>query len=202
MTYKKLYKIFANIPTLKTKRFILRKITEKDASDVYEYSSDEQVSRYLFWYPHTSIEYTKEYLYNLKNDYRIGKYFDWGIEWRTGEYTGKMIGTCGFTSFDLFNNSAEVGYVLNKEFWGQGIACEALDEVIRFGFEELLLHRIEAKFAYENKNSLKVMEKCNMQFEGVLRSSVMLKGSYTDIGICSILGEEYLTYKLIQEFSK
>ena len=199
MKKEKLYKIFSKMPVLETERLVLRAMRVSDAEDMYDYAKEESVTEYLLWSPHNSFFYTKDYLQYIQSRYAVGDFYDWAL---VEKNSGKMIGTCGFTSFDLFNNSAEVGYVLNKEFWGQGIACEALDEVIRFGFEELLLHRIEAKFAYENKNSLKVMEKCNMQFEGVLRSSVMLKGSYTDIGICSILGEEYLTYKLIQEFSK
>ena len=106
-----------------------------------------------------------------------------------------MIGTCGFTSFDFRNNSAEVGYVLNRSYWGKGIAPEALDAVIAFGFDELILRRIEAKFIIGNDNSRRVMEKCGMQFEGVLRSSMMVKHEYRDIGICSILSDEYIKNK-------
>lgn len=195
MTNDKLYKIFSKIPTIHTKRLTLKKITESDAEDVFEYSSDPEVSKYLLWYPHKNIEYTKEYLYRLKNDYRIGRYYDWGVYIRGGENDGKMIGTCGFTSFDLYNNSAEVGYVLNRNFWGQELSSEALKAVIEFGFEKLLLHRIEAKFILDNVNSKKVMEKCQMTYEGVLRSSMMVKGDYKDIGVCSILSEEYLMTK-------
>lgn len=195
MTNDKLYKIFSKIPTIQTSRLTLKKITESDANDVYEYSSDPEVSKYLLWYPHKNIEYTKEYLYRLKNDYRIGRYYDWGVYIRGGNCDGKMIGTCGFTSFDLYNNSAEVGYVLNRNFWGRGLSSEALAAVIEFGFDKLLLHRIEARFIIDNANSKKVMEKCGMKYEGILRSSMMVKGDYKDIGICSILSEEYLINK-------
>ena len=195
MTYKKLYKIFSNIPPLETERLKLRKVTERDCSDVFEYSSDPFVSRYLLWSEHKSIDYTKEYLYRVKCDYRIGKYYNWAIELKDGELKGKMIGTCGFTSFDLINNCAEIGYVINPKFWGLGIAPEALAKVIEFGFDNLYLHRIEGKYLINNKNSLKVMEKCNMRFEGVLRSSMMVKNNYEDVGVCSILSNEYINHK-------
>ena len=190
-----LLKTFSNIPTLKTDRLILRKIKESDAEDVFEYSSDPQVSEFLLWRPHRSLSYTKDYLAYIKNEYRIGKFFDWAITVRSGAHKGKMIGTCGFTSFDLHNNSAEVGYVLNRSFWGQEIALEALTKVIEFGFSQLMLHRIEAKFIAENEKSLRVMEKCSMKFEGIRRSSYVVKGEYRDIGICSIISDEYYKEK-------
>ena len=53
----------------------------------------------------------------------------------------RMIGTCGFVRFDEENESAEVGYVLHPDYWGQGLAAEALREVLSFGFDRLELHR-------------------------------------------------------------
>ena len=102
-----------------------------------------------------------------------------------------MVGTCGFTSFNCSADSAEVGYVLNPDYWGKGIATEALRCVLKFGFEELKLHRIEAKFIEENKRSLRVMEKVGMTFEGVCREGMLIKGKYVNVGICSILRSEW-----------
>ena len=102
-----------------------------------------------------------------------------------------MVGTCGFTSFNCVSDSAEVGYVLNPEYWGKGIATEALTRVLRFGFEELKLHRIEARFIQENERSLHVMEKVGMTFEGVMREGMLIKGRYRNVGVCSILKKEY-----------
>ena len=89
------------------------------------------------------------------------------------------------------SDSAEVGYVLNPEYWGKGIATEALERVLQFGFEELHLHRIEAKFMQGNERSRRVMEKVGMSIEGVLRESMMIKGNYMNIGVCSILRSEW-----------
>ena len=88
-----------------------------------------------------------------------------------------MIGTCGFTRFDYSNNSAEIGYVINPEFRGRGIAGEAARRVIRFGFDELGLNRIEAKYMDGNVASRKVMEKIGMKYEGTMRGSLKIGGS-------------------------
>ena len=67
-----------------------------------------------------------------------------------------MIGTCGFSSFDFANNSAEVGYVINPAYQKRGYAPEALLEVMMFGFMELNLHRIEARYMDGNDASRKI----------------------------------------------
>lgn len=180
-------KLFIKIPQLKSERLILRKITDKDLNDVFEYARDEKVSKYLLWSPHVSKSYTKKYINILDIKYRRGEFYDWGLE-----YEGKMIGTCGFTSFSLENNSGEVGFVLNSSYWNLGIATEAVKLVLEYGFKTLNLNRIEAKFMTENLASKRVMEKCNMKFEGISRQAIFAKGKYYDIGIYSILNSEYL----------
>ena len=98
-----------------------------------------------------------------------------------------MIGTCGFTRFDPPNNSAEIGYVLNPAYRHMGIATEAASAIIRFGFNELLLHRIEARYMKGNDASRRVMERLGMSFEGEIREALYHNGEYKTVGICSII---------------
>jgi hypothetical protein len=69
------------------------------------------------------------YLAYVATRYRAGEFFDWAVVLRENQ---KMIGTCGFTSFSYEHNSAEIGYVLNPSYWGQGIALEAVQAVMYF----------------------------------------------------------------------
>ena len=188
----KLIKIFTKIPTLETPRLIMRRLRVNDYKDMYEYSRLESVTRYLLWSPHKDEEYTYRYLEHVQDDYRAGEFYDWALVYKEHD---KMIGTCGFTRFDLNNSSAEIGYVLNPYYWGVGLAPEAVSEVIRFGFEELKLNRIEARYIYGNNRSRHVMEKCGMTFEGMFRSQILNKNEYKDVGVCSILSREYLNNK-------
>ena len=181
-------KIFLSIPTVETDRLILRKIEGFDRNDVYEYASDPEVSRFLLWYPHKDLRFTEEYLKAVRRCYKKNDFFDWAI---TLKKNGKMIGTAGFTSFDIENNSAEIGYVLNSAYWGQGIAKEAASAVISFGFRVLSLHRIEAKFMTENERSRRVAQKCGMISEGIMRGAIIAKGEYRDIELYSITEEDY-----------
>lgn len=183
-----IHRIFSDIPRITTERLILRKMNVSDAVDMYEYAGLDKTVKYLSWEPHDDINYTHQYLRYLETRYRAGDFYDWGVILAS---ENKLIGTCGFTRFDFKNDSAELGYVINSDYCGKGIATEACAAIIRYGFESLALNRIECRFIPENLASRRVMEKNGMTFEGIRRGGMLIKGEYRDIGICSILKDEY-----------
>lgn len=87
----------------------------------------------------------------------------------------KVIGTC---ELHLAPNglSAEIGYLLNKAYWGQGFIPEALNAVLNLAFTDLKLNRVEAKFNECNRNSERVLLKVGMQKEGVFKDSRLFNG--------------------------
>ncbi|MBE6642169.1 MAG: GNAT family N-acetyltransferase [Ruminococcaceae bacterium] len=184
------YKTFKRIPSIETDRLILRKLKVSDFEDMYEYSKSDEVTKYLLWRSHPDEQYTRDYLKYIQSRYRAGDFFDWALEHKE---TGKMIGTCGFAKLDYDNNSAEIGYVINPAFWHKGYASEAVKKVIDFGFHTLNLHRIEARYIVGNEFSRKVMEKCGMIFEGIHRSSLMVKDSFVSVGYCAITADDYIS---------
>ena len=192
MKKEKIYRVFSHLPELTTERLTLRRMMVLDTDDMYEYACRPDVTKYLTWHPHPDREYTREYLEYLGNRYSAGMFYDWAVIY---EPDCKMIGTCGFTAFNCTSDSAEVGYVLNPEYWGKGIATEALTRVLQFAFEELKLNRVEARFMEDNERSRRVMEHVGMTFEGVLREAMLIKGSYANVGICSILRSEWEALK-------
>lgn len=180
----RMIKFFKDIPTLICDRLILRKITPADAKDMYEYASDGDLTEYLLWSPHPDIGYTRKYIRSLGRYYARGEFYDWGVELREN---GKFIGTCGFASIDQENRSAEIGYVINNAYRGMGYAVEAARAVIRIGFDELNLNRIEARYMVGNSASERVMRKLGMTYEGVCREEIFVKGKYRDIGHYALL---------------
>ncbi len=182
-------RIFSRMPELETERLVLRRMHVGDEEDMYAYARQSEVTRYLLWSPHPDIYYTRDYLRYLSTRYAAGNFYDWAIVLKETE---RMIGTCGFTSFDCAHDAAEIGYVLNPNYRGQGIAPEAVRAVLAFGFGKLALHRIEARFMEGNDASLRVMEKVGMHFEGYRREAMLVKGSYRTIGYASILQREYV----------
>ena len=196
MKKEKIYRVFSHIPELTTPRLTLRRMLPSDAADMYEYACRQDVTQYVTWYPHPDRNFTQEYLQYIAGRYSAGMFYDWAIVY---EPDCKMVGTCGFTAFHFAADSAEVGYVLNPEYWGKGIMQEALASVLEFGFEKLQLHRIEARFIEENVRSRHVMEKAGMKFEGVLREAMLVKGNYVNVGICSVLRSDWERMKAKKE---
>ncbi len=177
---------FKNIPTLYTDRLHLRRMRKSDLYDVFKYTSDPEVPKYLLWEPHGSLEDTRRYLARVNKLYRRARFYDWGVE-----HEGRIIGTVGFTGFDIHNDKGEIGYVISRDFWHRGIASEAVRAVLKFGFESLSLNRIEARFLPENEMSLRVAQSCGLTLEGTMREALLVKGCYRDISIAAVTAEEY-----------
>ncbi|MBO0466099.1 GNAT family N-acetyltransferase [Enterococcus plantarum] len=166
--------IFAENRYLETDRLKLRPITLNDANAMYEYGSDEETVTYVFPI-HQSIKDTKESIASYFMSAPLGKY---GIELKE---TGKLIGAIDLRVVEQ-HNIAEIGYSLNKAFWGQGFVAEAASELLRLGFNELQLMRIFAIHDIDNPQSGRVMEKIGMKIEGNIPNARMCKGKIvTDI---------------------
>lgn len=189
MEREEIIRLFRHIPTLETKRLILRKMKKSDAADMFEYASNPAVTKYLTWDVHPNERFTASYLSYLQSRYRAGEFHDWAITLRQND---RMIGTCGFTRFNFASCSAEVGYVLNPAYWGHTIAPEALSRVLRFAFDTLALNRVEAKCMAGNTASRRVMEKVGMSYEGCARESMYVKGKFVSVETCAILRSDYL----------
>ncbi len=188
MKKETVFKIFSSMPTLYTDRLSLRAMHPIDAEDMFDYARRPEVTKYLLWREHEDISFTRDYLAYIGRRYALGDFYDWAIIDRESR---RMIGTCGFTKIDTANNSAEIGYVLNPDFHRRGFASEAVRRILKFGFEELGVNRIEARFMQGNEASLALMMSVGMTFEGYMRDLVLAKGSYRTVGVSSILRSEY-----------
>lgn len=182
------YDVFTKIPTLFTDRLILRKIGVSDLADVYDYSRRPEVSRYLLWSPHSDPQITKSHLKYIQTRYAKHDFFDWAV---VVADSGKMIGTCGFSRLDEENNSAEIGYVLNSDYWGMGYAAEAVRRIMTFAFDTLGFHRIYARILEGNAASERVAQKCGMIRESTHRRALIVKGEYKTFSEYAILKEEF-----------
>lgn len=147
----------------------------EDAKEMFAYASDPEVTRYVLWDTHDSVEDTRDFLNFVAESYERGDFGGWGIVFKEN---GAFIGTCGLDAcYSPEHARAEVGYVLSRDYWGLGIMPEAVRAVIRFGFEEQDLNRIESRCTSENTASARVMEKAGMDYEGTFRQREFIKGS-------------------------
>ncbi|MBO4770352.1 MAG: GNAT family N-acetyltransferase [Clostridia bacterium] len=183
------YKKFTScLPTMQTERLVLEKLASRHAEDMFEYSSREDVTEFLSWYPHRDIYDTREWIRKTRALYRKGVFCDWAIVLKQ---SGKMIGTVGFVRFSPENNRAEIGYAMNPDYEGHGFMTEAVSAIINLGFSKFGLNRIEALFIDGDLKSRAVMERCGMTYEGMLADYLTIKGKSRNIGICSITINNY-----------
>lgn len=180
-------KIYGDLPVLETERLLLRKVTLKDAEEMFLYGSNEEVAKYVTWNTHKTLAETKEFIKLILSKYESGQVAPWGIEFKE---TGKFIGTIDFVSWQPNHKTAEIGYVISQDYWGKGLTTEAAKEIIKFGFEKMDFVRIQAKCLLENIGSARVMEKTGMTFEGIIRKGMFIKGEHQDLKMYSILKGE------------
>ena len=174
---------------IETERLLLRRMEMRDARDLFEYSRDEEVARYVLWEAQKNVSESRAYIKFMLRKYRAGDPASWCIV-RKDE--SRVVGTIGYMWFQPENNAAEVGYSLARDCWNQGYMAEALRAVLRYSFEEMAINRIEAQHEVGNPASGAVMRKCGMCHEGTLRSRLYNKGRYVDVELFAILRQDYM----------
>lgn len=163
--------------TLETPRLILRPFTLEDAPAMYRnWASDPEVTKYLTWPTHPSVQVSQMVLSDWVSCYEKKDYYQWAIVLRE---TGEPIGSMAVVSQRDDVGKAEIGYCIGRRWWRQGITPEALSAVIRFLMDEVGMQRIEARHDPRNPASGAVMRKCGMTFEGTLRRS-----DWNNQGLC------------------
>lgn len=173
---------------IETKRLILRRITLADAEDMYEYASDADNTYYVFP-THTSLDDTRFSIANYFMADPLGKF---GIELKEEQ---KMIGSIDIR-VDAKRQSGEIGYILNKNYQGNGYVTEAAQALMKFAFEVLELEKVTATCNSENNASEAVMIRLGMQKEGELRNHEIWKnGEWINLLQYGILREEYFENK-------
>jgi len=146
---------------LTTERLTLRPWRESDVYDFYEYASVDGVGQMAGWNPHRNVEESKMILEKFilqKKTFAL-------------EYKGKVIGSLGIEAYNEAQypeldslQGREIGYVLSKAYWGQGLMPEAVNAVINWLFEKEKLDFILVGHFDWNRQSQRVIEKCGFQY--------------------------------------
>ncbi len=147
--------------TLQTERLLLRPWRETDLQDFYKYASVDGVGQMAGWTPHRDIEESR----------RILGHFIEGKRCFALEYQGTVIGSLGIEAYNEAHypeladlSGCEIGYVLSRDYWGQGLMPEAVKAVIKYLFDVVKLDFILVGHFDRNKQSARVIEKCGFQY--------------------------------------
>ncbi len=180
---------------LETDNLILRKVLSTDAIDLWE-NIFNNFENYKYYYP---LEFIKqeEYsrlVFSYKERYRRGNYFRWGIVLKE---TNKLVGMINLHTPDYINNKILIGYIMMNKYKNNGIATEAAQRVLRFVFEDLNMHRLEAHVVDVNIPSERILQKIGMNLESLQKETYKLYNEYLDEKVYVILEHEYKNNKKI-----
>lgn len=175
---------------LHTKRLLLDEVVPSDLDNIHLLHSFPEVDRYNTmgipetieqsasllsgWMAHQDQQPRTSYIFCMRSV-------------ATKEFVGLMALNLGKPKYKM----AEVWYKIFPAHWGHGYTTEALAQVLKFGFEVLQLHRIEAGCAVENVASVRVLEKAGMTREGLQRKALPIRGDWVDCFCYAILETDY-----------
>lgn len=173
---------------LETERLILRPYVIGDAEAMYRnWANSENVTRYLTWPAHSSVEVTKAVLGDWSESYREPSVYHWGITFKDCD---EVIGDIAVVSAEEKTGTAELGWCLGEAWWGRGIMPEAARAVRDYLFDQAGYHRIQAKHDKNNPKSGVVMQKTGMQYEGTMRAAGLNNQGICDLVVYAILKED------------
>ena len=172
--------------TIETERLILRRFTMEDAEAMFRnWASDDEVTRYLTWPTHESVEITNMVLSDWTSHYPEPDFYNWAIVLK--ENGPEPIGSIAVVGIDKKVDGATMGYCMSRAHWRKGIMAEALTAVIAFLFDEVGFNRVEADHDPNNPASGRVMEKSGMLHEGILRQAGRSNQGIIDVSRWAIL---------------
>ena len=156
---------------------------------LFEIFSDRQVMRYWSSTPWTDEADGVEMIKSVRRSFAEGSLFQWGVVLCSDN---TLIGTCTLAHVDAQNRRAEIGFALRRDHWGRGYMSEATQTLIRFAFEELELHRLEADVDPRNDVSIRLLERLGFQREGYLRERWLVGQEINDGVFYGLLRSEWL----------
>lgn len=155
---------------IETDRLILRRYVIEDADAMYKnWASDSEVTKFLTWQPHSSVDVSRGIIENWLKEYSDEKYYQWAIVLK--DNGNEPIGDISVVHMNEDISMVHIGYCLGRAWWRRGIMSEALKAVMDFMFDTVEVNRVESRHDPMNPNSGKVMQKCGMKYEGTLRSA-------------------------------
>jgi len=167
---------------LVTERLTLRPLSRSDADAVFAMMSDDETMRFWDYPAFKDRETVAEIIDAQLADIAEGGALYWAVALSPD---GAAIGCCDLSEIDRHHGRAEIGFLFNRAYWGNGYALEAMQSVAEYAFEDLRLRRLWARFHDGNIASQRLLERLGFSREGRLRGHILREGEARD---CEIYG--------------
>ena len=181
-------------PERTTARLLLTEIRPSDGADVLRLFSDPRVVEHYDLEALTALSQAEALIQRFRERCDSGAGIRWAIR---PQGSNELIGTCGFNTWTPRTRSAVVGYDLRPDRWGEGLASEALAEIVAYAFSGRLpcgeLNRIEADTVPGNLRSERVLTRLGFKQEGLRREYGYWKNAYHDLKLFALLKREFVS---------
>ncbi len=183
---------FDPFPNLETEQLLLSQLAEQHLHDLHALRTHPEVMRYLQRPIPKSLEDTLE---NININQQLVQKQE-GIAWAIAKKNEKkLIGVIGFWRIKKEHYRPEIGYLLLPEFWGKGIMSEAIQVTLKFAFEQMNAHTVEADINPENNASAKILIRNGFKKEAAFKENIFFEGSFYDSEVYSLLKSDWLNTK-------
>ena len=169
-----------NAPTINTNRLLIRLVSIYDYKDYYKFCSNSKVCEYLTFNPYNNVCQSKRAIENMIRSYLIGSDVNFSI---VNKENNKVIGSISLT-FSKHTNSADVGYILDEDYWNQKIMSEALNEIINIAFNYYKLDYLTASYIKENMASDAILRKFRFNIYDVVKNGFIKNNNKYDLVKC------------------
>ena len=177
-----------HFPELPATRLRLRALDASDADHLYAVFSDPRAMRYWSSPPMTEPAQAAAYIEQIQRWFAGRGGMQWGIEHGSD---GRVIGTVTLFLFMPEHHRCEVGFILHPDFWGRGLASEAVARALTYAFDELGMQRIEADVDPRNLASQRMLKRLGFQHEGLMRERWRVAGEIQDGLMLGLLRREF-----------
>lgn len=179
---------FDPFPILETSRLKLRALVSTDASVVYDLRSCPETMKYIPRPLAKNLQDAENHIKTIQGVINKKEGINWAI---TLKDTEDLIGLAGFYMFQPENFRSEIGYMLLPKHQNKGYLTELVPTLLKYAFEVMHFHSIEAVIAPENIASERVLQKNGFIKEAHLRENIFWDGQFLDTVIYSILSKDF-----------
>ena len=177
---------FNPFPKLFTERLLLREISAADVKEVFQLRSNKNVMQFIDRPLAQTTDDAMELIQKIADGHKKNENITWAI---TLQNLPKLIGTIGFWQIDKENYRAEIGYLLHPDEQGKGLMQEAIAMVLKYGFQFMKLHSVEANVNPANIASIKLLEKNKFNKEAFFKENYYYNGKFLDTAVYSLLSD-------------
>lgn len=182
--------MFERFPTIESDDILLKQIEKHDLNDYVEINMNEMLYRFKPGEPRKTIAAVENIIGHHERDFYKKKIINLGIYLK--EENNKMVGVAEIFDFDTKVNAVTIGYTLNQNYWGKGIATKTTSLLLDYLFNEIDVNRVQAFVMTENEKSMNVLLRNNFVREGTIRQGNFWQGrGVVDLVLFSILKSEY-----------